>query len=106
VPFYTALSNILDSHIQAGDITDTIDLSNIKNAKLWLDVAIGANGGTGMHSTFIRTYTDHQGQLRLGRPFSDSEMQKASNGVALNFYLDITGRSEKPEVTPWTVPPH
>ena len=104
VPFYTALSNTLDSHIQAGDITDTDDLSNFKNAKLWLDVAIGANGGTGMHSTFIRTYTDHQGQLRLGRPFSDSEMQKASNGVVLNFYLDITGRSQKLEVIPWTVP--
>ncbi|PYE75962.1 calcium-binding protein [Xylophilus ampelinus] len=31
-------------------------------------------------------------------------MQKSSNGVALNFYLDITGRSGNTDMVPWTVP--
>jgi hypothetical protein len=104
VPFYTALSNIIGQHIAAGDITNPVDLANFKSSKLWLDVAIGANGGTGMHSAFIRTYTDRQGLLRRGSPFSATEMQKASNGVALNFYRDIAGLSKNPDVTPWTAP--
>ena len=54
MPFYITLSNFLGQHIGAGDVSGT-DLTNFKNVKLWLDVAIGANGGTDMHSTFIRT---------------------------------------------------
>ena len=103
VPFYTTLSSILGQHINAGDVNAT-DLTNFKNAKLWLDVAIGANGGGGMHSAFIRTYTDRQGELRRGNAFSSAEMQKASNGVALNLYLDLTGRRPNSQVSPWTVP--
>jgi len=103
VAFYTTLSTILGQHIAAGDL-DTTDMTNFKNAKLWLDVATGANGGTGMHNAFIRTYTDNQGQLRRGSAFSEAEMQKASNGVALNLYLDITGRSGRSGIEPWTVP--
>ena len=104
VPFYTKLSEIISRHISAGDITDPKDLGDFKSAKLWLDVAIGANGGTGMHSAFIRTYTDREGELRRGTPFTDTEMQKASNGVALNLYLDVTGRKPGSPVQPWTVP--
>jgi hypothetical protein len=105
VPFYTKLSQIIGRHISAGDVTDAKDLSDFKSAKLWLDVAIGANGGTGMHSAFIRTYTNREGVLRIGREFDpDTEMQKASNGVALNLYLDLTGRRLLSRVQPWTVP--
>jgi RTX calcium-binding nonapeptide repeat (4 copies) len=104
VPLYSKLSEIISRHISAGDITDPKDLGDFKSAKLWLDVAIGANGGTGMHSAFIRTYTDREGELRRGTPFTDTEMQKASNGVALNLYLDVTGRKPGSPVQPWTVP--
>jgi RTX calcium-binding nonapeptide repeat (4 copies) len=108
VPFYTKLSEIIGRHISAGDITDPFDLRDFKGAKLWLDVAIGANGGTGMHSVFIRTYTNREGELRRGTAFSDTEMQKASNGVALNLYRDVSGLNIRDgipsEIQPWTIP--
>ncbi|WP_269321412.1 putative Ig domain-containing protein [Paracidovorax avenae] len=104
VPFYKVLSSLLEKHLAAGTL-DAEDRANFRSAKLWLDVAIGANGGAGMHSAFIRTYTDRQGELRRGSAFSSAEMQKASNGVALNLYLNITGRVSNPESEPWTVPP-
>jgi Ca2+-binding RTX toxin-like protein len=102
VPFYTALSNILSRHLVAADISGT-DSTNFKAAKLWLDVAIGANGSAGMHSAFIRTYTDRQGELRTGSAFPTDVMQKASNGVALNLYRDLKGIGGDVEVTPWTI---
>ena len=49
VPFYSKLSEIISRHKTAGDIP-TGELGNWNSAQLWLDVAIGANGGTGMHS--------------------------------------------------------
>ena len=108
VPFYTKLSEIISRHNSAGDITDPTDLRDFKSAKLWLDVAIGANGGTGMHSAFIRTYTNREGELRRGTPFDQTEMQRASNGVALNLYRDVSGLNRSvtslSEVDPWTVP--
>lgn len=87
-PFYTALSGILGQRIDSGSVTGE-DLADIQDIKRWLDVAIGANGGTGMHSAFIRSYTNSQGVLRLGREFTSDEMQMASNGVALNFWKNL-----------------
>ena len=102
VPFYTALSNILTQRIGDGSVVGTA-LQDMRNAKLWLDVAIGANGGTGMHSAFIRTYTNLQGEMRRGSAFSAGEMQTASNGVALNLWKNLSGLS--PTALPWQVPP-
>ncbi|MCS4511042.1 hypothetical protein [Xylophilus ampelinus] len=68
VPFYTTLSNMLGKHLAEGQL-DATDQSNFRSAKLWLDVAIGANAGTGMHSAFIRAYTNRQGELRRGSAF-------------------------------------
>ena len=106
-PFYRKLSEILGRHIEAGTAASAKDLQDFKNVKLWMDVAIGANAGTGVHSTFIRNFTSYQGRLRLGREFTEEEMQKASNGVALNLYLTLTGLQLDPvrnDYTPWTVP--
>ncbi|MBF9266054.1 hypothetical protein, partial [Paracidovorax cattleyae] len=103
VDFYTTLSNILGEHLAAADL-GTDDRTNFQNAKLWLDVAISANAGTGMHSAFIRSFTDRQGELRRGSAFSTAEMQKASNGVALNLYRGLKGLDEIPGVAPWTIP--
>lgn len=79
------------------------NLTDMKNFKLWLDVAIGANGGTGMHSAFIRTFTDVQGELRIGRKFTDAEMQLASNGVAFKVWKDISGQNEENLDIAWKV---
>lgn len=65
VALYQKFSEIIGGHIASGDVVGA-DLQDMKNFKLWLDVAIGANGGSGMHSAFIRTYTNMQGELRLG----------------------------------------
>ena len=52
-------------HISAGDITDAVDLRDFKSAKLWLDVAIGANGGTGCTApSFALTQTDKASCVR------------------------------------------
>ncbi len=44
VPFYQMLSDLIGARIDSGTVTGA-DLQDLKNAKLWLDVAIGANGG-------------------------------------------------------------
>ena len=106
VPFYRKLSEILGRHIEAGTAASAEDLQDFKNVKLWMDVAIGANAGTGVHSTFIRNFTNYQGRLRLGREFTEEEMQKTSNGVALNLYLTLIGEqaSKDPRYERWTIP--
>lgn len=68
LPFYTTLSNLLAQKLATPEAYDAATLADLNNAKLWMDVAIGANGGTGMHSAFIRTYTAEQFELRVGRP--------------------------------------
>lgn len=88
VPLYTALAEILRQRAY-DPLVPAADREDIKSVLLWTDVAIGANGNTGMHSAFIRTYTNEQGTLRTGRPFTEPEMQKASNGVALNLWKNI-----------------
>ena len=60
-----------------------------ENARLWLEVATCANGEVGFHSDFIRSYTNIQGEIRLGHAFTSTEMQTASNAVALNLYNDL-----------------
>ncbi len=104
VPFYQELSQIIAHRLQYshGYGLTQQDLQDLRNAKLWLDVAIGANGSTGMHSTFIRTYTNRQGELRLGESFTEAAMQTASNAVALNLWRDLSGLNGSS--TPWVVP--
>ena len=83
-PFYRALSRIIGQKIESHAVTGRA-LQDMKNAKLWLDVAVHANDGTGMHADFIRTFTSREGLLRRGKEFDIKEMQYASNGVAMNL---------------------
>jgi trimeric autotransporter adhesin len=100
-PFYTALSEVIGNRITSGAVTGS-DLQDLNNAKLWLDVAIGANANVGMHSAFIRGFTNRQGELRLGRRFAEPEMQFASNSVALSLWNDLNRPTDgRP---PWSVP--
>lgn len=86
VAFYSTLSNIASRHLAGNPAgLSTINLQHMQNLKLWLDVAIGANGNTGMHSTFIRTFTTTQARLRIGKDIDSDLMQLASNGVAVNL---------------------
>jgi Ca2+-binding RTX toxin-like protein len=74
------------------------------SAKLWLDVAIDANGGSGAYSALIRAYTVRQGQLRLNKTFSEELMQESSNQVAVNFMNTLVHGSLRDNLAPWTVP--
>ncbi len=103
VPFYQTLSDIISAHISSGLISGS-DLNDLKNAKLWLDVAIGANGGIGIHSAFIRAYTNRQGELRINRIFSESEMQEASNAVARNLANNLLNGDIVSGLLPWNLP--
>lgn len=87
-PFYVALSAILSERMISGTLSIE-DAAVARSAKLWLDVAVGANAGTGIHSTFIRTYTAIEFQLRVGRPPTEQEMQLSSNGVAFNLLQNL-----------------
>ena len=101
VPLYQTLSDIIGA--PSGAISGT-DLTDLKNAKLWLEVAIGANGNTGMHAAFIRAYTNRQGELRLGHAFSESEMQEASNAVARNLVNSLLFGDTPSGLLPWNLP--
>jgi Ca2+-binding RTX toxin-like protein len=101
---YIELSNLIGGKLrEAADFEK--EVANIlRSAKLWLDVAIDANGGQGAYSALIRAYTLRQGELRLNKVFSDSQMQESSNQVAVNFMNSLMNGSVKFDLPPWTVP--
>lgn len=76
----------------------------LKSARLWLAVAIDANGGNGAYSALIRGYTSRQGELRLNTIFSEDLMQLSSNQVAVNFINTLINGSLAGQLAPWTVP--
>lgn len=104
VPLYQTLSNLIEQKLSAPGAFDQATLNDLKSAKLWLDVAIGANSGNGMHSAFIRAFTDRQGELRLGAGFTEDEMQLASNVVARNVANGLLKGDPLDNLAPWTVP--
>lgn len=103
-PFYQALLDIIGEKLSGRDFFDSHVKGTLKSAKLWLDVAIDANGGNGAYSALIRAYTLRQGQLRLNETFGADLMQQASNGVAVNFVNALIYGSVKDNLAPWTVP--
>ena len=103
VPVYQTLYSILEARLSDASLGFE-DVQGIKNAKLWLSVAIEANGGVGVFSDIIRSYTTREGELRLGRTFSDLDMQAASNVVARNLVNGLINGSPKDSLSAWTVP--
>jgi len=103
-PFYQALSDILGEKLSGRVIFNESVKRTLKSAKLWLDVAIDANGGNGAYFALIRAYTLRQGQLRLKETLSTELIQEASNGVAANFVNALVYGSVKDNLVPWTVP--
>jgi Ca2+-binding RTX toxin-like protein len=101
---YRTLSNILGEKILGGSAFDESVMGIFKDAKLWLDVAIDANGGVGAYSALIRAYTLRQGELRLNKKISDSKMQQSSNQVAVNLMNTLIKGSVEHDLAPWTVP--
>ncbi|WP_085655517.1 MULTISPECIES: calcium-binding protein [unclassified Pseudomonas] len=101
---YRALSNILGEKFLDCSAFDENVMGIFKNAKLWLDVAIDANGGVGAYSTLIRAYTLRQGELRLNKKFSDFKMQESSNQVAVNLMNTLIKGSVEHDLAPWAVP--
>ncbi|WP_232966801.1 hypothetical protein [Pseudomonas koreensis] len=77
--FYRVLSKIIGEKISEDIFSEKDVVDVLKSARLWLDVAIDANGGQGAYSALIRAYTMRQGELRSSKRFTDSEMQKSSN---------------------------
>lgn len=103
-PFYQALSDMIGEKLSGSTVFDEDTKKILKSAKLWLDVAIDANGGNGAYSALIRAYTVRQGQLRLNKTFSEKKMQESSNQVAVNFMNTLVSGSLKDNLAPWTVP--
>ncbi len=107
VPLYTILSNLIAQKFNTPEAWNKDTWADLNSTKLWLDVAIGANGNTGMHAAFIRTYTAEQFYLRMNRHPTEDEMQKASNVVARNLANSLlNGDNSNPAdpLPPWTVP--
>jgi Ca2+-binding RTX toxin-like protein len=103
-PFYQILSDMIGEKLSGSMVFNEAVKKVFKSAKLWLDVAIDANGGHGAYSALIRAYTVRQGQLRLNKIFSDELMQESSNQVAVNFMNTLLNGSHKYNLAPWTVP--
>ncbi|KPW93228.1 calcium-binding protein [Pseudomonas syringae pv. coryli] len=103
VPVYTAIYEILTARMTDPHISQA-DLESIKSARLWLSVAIEANGGEGFYSDIIRSYTIRQGELRLGRTFTDEEIQASSNVVARNVVNGLINGSPRDALAAWSVP--
>ncbi|MEO5671714.1 MAG: hypothetical protein ABIR26_13555, partial [Ramlibacter sp.] len=58
---------------------------------IWLMGGSQVNCDRGAFSKIIRLYNLREGQLRLGRDFSDAELQRASNEVGQRMAIQILG---------------
>ncbi|MDM8191085.1 MULTISPECIES: calcium-binding protein [Pseudomonas] len=103
-PLYQKLFDIIGEKISEVFAVDKEAGEVLKNARLWLAVAIDANGGNGAYSALIRGYTSRQGELRLNTIFSEDLMQLSSNQVAVNFINTLINGSLAGQLAPWTVP--
>jgi Ca2+-binding RTX toxin-like protein len=103
-PLYQKLFDIIGEKVSDVVAADKEAGEVLKNARLWLAVAIDANGGNGAYSALIRGYTSRQGELRLNTVFSEDLMQLSSNQVAVNFINTLINGSLAGQLAPWTVP--
>lgn len=103
-PLYQKLFDIIGEKVSEVFAVDKEAGEVLKNARLWLAVAIDANGGNGAYSALIRGYTSRQGELRLNTIFSEDLMQLSSNQVAVNFINTLINGSLAGQLAPWTVP--
>lgn len=101
---YQVIYDVISEKLSDTSGYDDNTISDLKSARLWFSVAIEANGGTGPYSTLIRDYTLTQGELRLGREFSEGELQGASNQVAANVVNGLLLGDVSGDLAPWTVP--
>jgi hypothetical protein len=98
---YAYIDQVLTARLADGSVLPSDQLSTT-HSRNWFRVAAQANAGVGVFSTFIRTYTNRQGELRLGAGFSQPQMQAASNAVAIAVYDSIVACG--PGRSPWNVP--
>ncbi|MCP1474932.1 Ca2+-binding RTX toxin-like protein [Pseudomonas sp. EB276 TE3739] len=103
-PLYQKLFDIIDGKVSEVFAVDEEAGEILKSARLWLAVAIDANGGKGAYSALIRGYTSRQGELRLNKIFGEDLMQLSSNQVAANFINTLVDGSLAGQLAPWTVP--
>ncbi|WP_130910881.1 calcium-binding protein [Pseudomonas sp. Sample_9] len=103
-PLYQKLFDIIGEKVSDVAAADKEAGDVLKSARLWLAVAIDANGGNGAYSALIRGYTSRQGELRLNTIFSEDLMQLSSNQVAVNFINTLINGSLAGQLAPWTVP--
>ncbi|WP_406228468.1 calcium-binding protein [Pseudomonas siliginis] len=103
-PLYQKLFDIIGEKVSDVVTADKEAGEVLKSARLWLAVAIDANGGSGAYSALIRGYTSRQGELRLNTIFSEDLMQLSSNQVAVNFINTLINGSLAGQLAPWTVP--
>ncbi|WLH37013.1 calcium-binding protein [Pseudomonas sp. FP2196] len=103
-PLYQKLFDIIGRRVSEVTAVDKEAGKILKSARLWLAVAIDANGGAGAYSALIRGYTSRQGELRLNKIFSEELMQLSSNQVAANFINTLIDGSLAGRLAPWTVP--
>ncbi|WP_460410264.1 MULTISPECIES: hypothetical protein [unclassified Pseudomonas] len=106
-PLYQKLFDIIGGRVSEVIVVDNEAGEILKSARLWLAVAIdanGGNGGNGAYSALIRGYTSRQGELRLNKIFSENLMQLSSNQVAANFINTLIDGSLAGRLAPWTVP--
>jgi Ca2+-binding RTX toxin-like protein len=70
----------------------------IHKSQLFLDQASSANEGVGAFSTWIRAYTNKQGDLRYESEFTITEMQNASDAVADSILTEVATTTILPDI--------
>lgn len=103
-PMYGYIAQVLETPQSTnGNLPPDAD-PVIQAARLWFQGAFYANGGAGSPSRLIREYTQTQGVLHNGQPFSVSVgpagLQEASNNVARAVGRDLAA----PNQFNWSVP--
>jgi len=85
---YRYVGDLLLTTMRNGGLSPE-DMAAANPVYRWFRGAEQANDGQGVFSFLIRTYTQRQAELRLGREFTPQELQDASNKVADAVLNDI-----------------
>lgn len=67
-------------------------------ALIWFEGAADVNRGVGPFSSFIRTYTSNQSEIRFGSSLSQSELQRASDDIAVAVLANVLLQRSVPTI--------
>ena len=86
---YAMMARLLKDRLTNDSTLTEAERATISHVMAWFQGAEKVNRSEGAFSIMIRTYSDKQGELRYGSGFSVEQMQKASNRIGLNAFIEL-----------------